>query len=145
MNPRNLYCPLRIGQVLGSRPQFRIEHKLGWGGFSTVWLARNLSTDRLVALKVMSSGWRGEHERQMNKEIFQRVAQNISSHFIIAQAAFSIPGCKGNRHGVLVFPWRGPSVQAICLQLPASFRVRAAEHLLISLKHLHAAGIIHSG
>ncbi|KAE9362526.1 hypothetical protein N431DRAFT_162131, partial [Stipitochalara longipes BDJ] len=31
------YFPVHIGQVLDQR--YRIEHKLGHGGFSTVWMA----------------------------------------------------------------------------------------------------------
>ncbi|KAI1425064.1 kinase-like protein [Xylaria sp. FL1777] len=141
---RDFYCPLRIGQELGGGPWFRIEHKLGWGGYSTVWLARNLADGGLVALKVMSPGWRGDHERRINDEIIRKTRQDLSNHLIISQAAFYIPGRRGNSHGVLVFPWRGPSLQIACFLLPASLRVPAAKHLLLGLKHLHHAGIIHS-
>jgi hypothetical protein len=32
---QGLYYPVSIGEVLAGR--YRIEHKLGWGGFSSVW------------------------------------------------------------------------------------------------------------
>jgi hypothetical protein len=35
-----LFYPICIGEVLVQR--YRIEHKLGQGGFSTVWLARDI-------------------------------------------------------------------------------------------------------
>ncbi|KAI1313353.1 kinase-like protein [Xylaria venustula] len=139
-----LYCPLRIGQVLGNAPRYRIEHKLGWGGYSTVWLARNLSQDRLVALKVMSPGWRGDHESHMNSEITRRVGKGVSDYLVVSQRVFYIQGLRGQVHPVLVFPWRGPSVQHACFHLTPAFRVPAAKHLLAGLKRLHAAGIIHS-
>ncbi|KAI1752693.1 kinase-like protein [Xylaria castorea] len=140
----DLYCPLRIGQVFEIGPRYRIEHKLGWGGFSTVWLARNLTENRLVALKVMSPGWRGDHEWQMNDEIIRRAREDTSDYIVTSEADFDTPGRSGQLHVVLVFPWRGPSVQAICSSLPPAFRVPAAKTLLRSLKRLHAAGIIHS-
>ncbi|KAI1399433.1 kinase-like protein [Hypoxylon fuscum] len=139
---KDLYCPLRIGQVLGQR--YRIEHKLGWGGFSTVWLARDLHQGIALALKVMSPGWRGEHERQMNDEIIRRCHPDTSNSLITYLAAFYVTGRRGHAHQVLVFPWRGPSLQINCIRLPATFRFSAARHLLVTLKRLHDGGIVHT-
>jgi hypothetical protein len=44
------YYPICIGNVLAQR--YRIEHKLGHGGFSTVWMAHDIVTKKDVALKV---------------------------------------------------------------------------------------------
>jgi hypothetical protein len=48
------YYPICIGDVLHNR--YRIIHKLGWGGFSTVWLARDEETNSDVALKILVAG-----------------------------------------------------------------------------------------
>ncbi|KAI0723962.1 kinase-like domain-containing protein [Cerioporus squamosus] len=44
------YYPVRIGDVYQSR--YRVVGKLGYGGYSTVWLCRDLVEDRHVAVKV---------------------------------------------------------------------------------------------
>lgn len=44
------YYPIMIGNVLHDR--YHIADKLGFGGSSTVWLARDLYLKRYVALKV---------------------------------------------------------------------------------------------
>lgn len=36
------YHPIHIGQRLHSG-RYQVTHKLGWGGYSTVWAARDLS------------------------------------------------------------------------------------------------------
>jgi hypothetical protein len=46
---RDLYYPICIGDVLAHR--YRIEHKLGHGGLSTVWLARDIQGEKDVTLK----------------------------------------------------------------------------------------------
>ncbi|KAL1717696.1 kinase-like domain-containing protein [Schizophyllum commune] len=52
------YHPVKIGDVLASAlAQYRIMHKLGFGGYATVWLGQKLGTSRaFVALKV-TTGW----------------------------------------------------------------------------------------
>jgi serine/threonine-protein kinase SRPK3 len=44
------YHPIMIGDILHSR--YRIVDKLGFGGYSTVWLARDACLERYVAVKV---------------------------------------------------------------------------------------------
>lgn len=47
------YHPVHIGEVLINR--YVILQKLGWGHFSTVWLARDTAHDSYVALKLQKS------------------------------------------------------------------------------------------
>lgn len=51
-----VFYPVCIGEVLDKR--YRIEHKIGHGGFSTVWLARDLKNKTDVALKILASSAR---------------------------------------------------------------------------------------
>ncbi|KAF5688352.1 kinase domain-containing protein [Fusarium denticulatum] len=44
------YHPIDIGDHLGDR--YRVVHKLGYGGFSTIWLARDEIASKYVAVKI---------------------------------------------------------------------------------------------
>lgn len=134
------YCPISIGEVLDGR--YRIEHKLGCGGFSTVWLAQDSRKQRSVALKVMTSGKDVESELRVQDAIIKSVPD--ISRFVIYQRAFYIAGPTGH-HLVLVFPVRGPSFDTIYWGLQPAMRMGAAKDLLLALKSLHDAGFIHNG
>src|ERR1700712_5562700 len=58
------YYPVCVGEVLVQR--YRIEHKLGHGGFSTVWMAHDIFQGKNVALKICVAGKQGEHESYVN-------------------------------------------------------------------------------
>ncbi|KNG80264.1 kinase domain-containing protein [Aspergillus nomiae NRRL 13137] len=111
-----VFYPVYLGEVLNER--YLVEHKLGHGGFSTVWMARDLQSDRDVALKVMSSGEYGENEIQMQDKIVQ----------------------------VLVLPLMGPCLYpAILRTMSMASRMSAARQLLGARENLHKAGIVHRG
>ena len=136
----HVFYPICIGEVLDHR--YRIEHKLGHGGFSTVWMARDTQLNRDVALKVMASGNLGENEYRM-----QTVIGNIqdSSGLVTSQRTFLLRGDKCD-HRVLVFPLRGqclyePNVKKMSM----ATRMSAARQLLKALENLHKAGIVHRG
>lgn len=136
-----VFYPVCIGEVLDKR--YCITHKLGHGGFSTVWLARDLENKTDVALKIMASGKSRELEVQMQEEILQSV-QNIS-HLVTYLATFSLCG-DGCKHQVLVFPWQGDCLDDLRVQMMSmTTRMSAARQLLEVLESLHNAGIVHRG
>jgi serine/threonine protein kinase len=98
------FYPIRIGDVL--EDTYRIEHKLGYGKSSTVWLARDIKKGKDVALKIMIPGDEGEDEYSMQLEIKRTVKD--TSNLVTCLTAFSLRGHEDN-HRVLVFPVRGPN------------------------------------
>lgn len=48
------YHPLKIGEGLNNG-RYRLVDKLGYGGYSTIWLARDLREARYVAVKVITA------------------------------------------------------------------------------------------
>ncbi|RDL30146.1 uncharacterized protein BP5553_10424 [Venustampulla echinocandica] len=134
-----LYYPICIGEVLVQR--YRIVHKLGHGGFSTVWMAHDIHEKRDVALKILISGQDGSYEQLMQNKIIQAVQD--TSHLITYQATFYLPGHEGTQHQVLVFPLRGPNLVTCLREKSLATRMSAARQLLVALKGLHDARIVH--
>jgi serine/threonine protein kinase len=121
-----LYYPICIGDVLVQK--YRIEHKLGHGNYSTVWLAHDILKEKDVALKIMVSGNAGEDEYDMQKEIIGTVQD--TSNILTCLRSFSLPGYKGNNHRVLVFDVRGPSLCSCLPEMSVATRMSAAKQLL---------------
>lgn len=136
-----LYYPMRIGQVLDQR--YRIEHKLGHGGFSTVWMAHDSKTQTDVALKVLGfTASQTNTEIAMHREIRQRVTD--TSRFLLSQHTFSLSGPMGT-HIVLVFPLQGPNLQRCFSSMSLASRMSIAEQVLKALESLHDGNIVHRG
>ncbi len=57
------HYPICIGDIIAQT--YRIEHKLGHGGFSTVWMAPDVQKKRDVPLKIMVHGDAEEYELNM--------------------------------------------------------------------------------
>lgn len=139
-NPHVFY-PICVGEVLNER--YRVENKLGHGGFSTVWMAYDLQDETDVALKIMCSGESGESEINIHDEITRNVQD--PSHLVTYLATFLLPGNESG-HRVLVLPLRGPSMDFYYRdRIPLASRMSAAKQLLMALESLHKAGIVHRG
>jgi serine/threonine protein kinase len=134
--------PIHLGEVLNER--YLVEHKLGFGGGSTVWMAFDLQDKRDVALKVIALGQWADNEIRIQDEILKTV-QN-TSRLVIYTATFILPRDNKSHHRVLVFPMKGPSISTLSLQtIPAASRMSAARQLLQTVASLHEAGIMHRG
>ena len=68
------YHPVHVGEVLINR--YIIIQKLGWGHFSTVWLARDAMFSSYVALKVQKSASHYTEAAYDEVEILDVVAKN---------------------------------------------------------------------
>ena len=66
------YHVAHIGEIIDSK--YVLLKKLGWGHFSTVWLAFKLSDKQLYALKIQKSADRYTESAFEEEEILYRVA-----------------------------------------------------------------------
>lgn len=135
-----LYYPICIGETLADR--YRIEQKLGHGGFSTVWMAYDMLAKKDVALKIMTPEESNEHEYKMQTEIARSIHHN--SHLILYENTFLLRGLSVD-HRVLVLPLQSPNLRDHLRQKPVAVRMSAAKQLLQAISHLHDSGIVHRG
>ncbi|OQD61974.1 hypothetical protein PENPOL_c014G08236 [Penicillium polonicum] len=107
---QDVFYPVCLGEVLNER--YLIEHKLGFGGGSTVWIAHDLQGKKDVALKVMALGEWSDNETRMQDEIIENVKD--TSHPVTYLGTFLVPGNQCY-HRVLVFPLIGPCLSPLML------------------------------
>ncbi|WZH42247.1 kinase-like domain-containing protein [Fusarium acuminatum] len=133
-----LYYPVCIGEVLANR--FRVEHKLGHGGFSTVWMAHDMSNDNDVALKIMTPGPSGEREYAAQDMIASTV--HDTSRLLMYRETFLLEAPK-THHRVFVFPLLGPSLRTHARSMSIAVRMASAKQMLQAIKALHDGGVVH--
>ncbi|KAI4219505.1 MAG: hypothetical protein L6R36_008281 [Xanthoria steineri] len=142
------YHPTHIGDTY-KEGRYKILHKLGYGGFATVWLARDTEANRYVALKIIMAN---ERSNKLELKMFEYLANQHSDHpgkqhLVTLLDRFVIQGPYG-KHNCLVLPFLGPSVpnQAagyLSKMLDSSLARRVATQLSESLAYMHSVGIGH--
>lgn len=136
------FYPVCIGNVL--KNQFRVDHKLGHGGFSVVWLAHDLKNCKDVALKILHSGRDTDREYETHLEVSLNVRD--PSRLVLCQDTFVLKGSHGN-HRVLVLPLRGPTLASSLTKASKTIAARmlAMRQLLQAVASLHNASLVHRG
>ncbi|KAF4551881.1 Protein kinase domain-containing protein 21 [Elsinoe fawcettii] len=143
------YHPVQIGDKLNGG-RYKVLHKVGWGGFSTVWAAKDLESGDNVALKIVQAAASGDtrglqtlkfmKESNSNHPGFQRL---VKLHEV-----FQEEGPNG-KHNCLVLDLTGPSVQDYInrhvdgFRLPGQQAKSIAKQALQALSCLHSQGICH--
>ena len=148
------YHPIHLGDVLKSG-RYSILHKLGHGGFSTVWLARDEYQNRLVSLKVLTAD-----ALQPQKEL--RLLRHLDEHvqldprrgsIVTIYDDFMIDGPNGT-HLCLVSRPGGPTLSTLSNspgEIAGSRRLRAplarkiSRQLARAVSMMHDVGIVHGG
>jgi serine/threonine-protein kinase SRPK3 len=134
------FHPIHIGDILGGT--FRVLHKLGFGGYSTVWLTRDLTDQQLYAIKVLAVD-----APQNELDILLYLNDTVGDHpnVLNLHHHFTIHGPNGSHHS-LVLPVLGPSIKKIVQsKLTMSLKRDAARQIAEGLAHLHQAGVCHGG
>lgn len=148
------FHPMHLGDTLkGGR--YRVLHKLGYGGFSTVWLARDENQNRIVSLKVLTAdASRQPTELKLLRHLDKYVQANPwRSNIIATLDDFTINGPNGT-HLCYVSQPGGPSISAISDspgEIAGTRRLRAplarklARQLARAVSFIHDVGIVHGG
>lgn len=144
---------MRIGNEF-SHHRYRVVKKLGWGHFSTVWLALDTLKNRHVALKIVKSEAKYRDAAEDEIKILRKVAEEIerhprSNHVVQLLDDFVHIGPNGE-HVCMVFEVLGENLLKVIRRyehngLPLFLVKRIVEQVLLGLDLLHRdCGIIHT-
>ena len=136
------YCPLSVQDKIANR--FRIVHKLGHGGFATVWLAREEATGHYVALKVVVADQSETYELLPGLLPFLRKHPEL---FVAESERFFIESVNG-RHLCQVLPVVGPALVSLT-DLEHKLRPKYLRDFMLqvlrSISLMHSNGFCHGG
>ncbi|KAK4640931.1 hypothetical protein QC761_0097010 [Podospora bellae-mahoneyi] len=143
---RGGFHPVHIGDKLDkvntTTYRYEVIHKLGYGGFSTVWLANNLIEGGYFALKIVCASQSSYGPAPSVKAILDSHPARI---FVTEIRRFAISGPNGN-HICQVLPLTGPSLLSLS-RVPYRLRPAACKTLgrqaAQALAFLHKKGICH--
>ncbi|KAI5117329.1 hypothetical protein M0805_008737 [Coniferiporia weirii] len=147
------YHPVHIGDAF-SDGRYVVVRKLGWGHFSTVWLAKDTKFNRHVALKVVKSAPRYTETALDEIKLLQRIISSDPTH-------------PGRRHVISFldhFRHRGPNGTHVCMVfevlgenllglirrhqnkgVPMHLVKQIAKQILLGLDYMHrSCGMIHT-
>ncbi|MCJ1250219.1 hypothetical protein MMC30_007445 [Trapelia coarctata] len=142
------YHPIQLGdEFFGGR--YRVIHKLGQGGSSTVWLARDRAENRYVSLKVITAA---ASESSSEARIMRLLRQSNHRHqghsFVVSLLDdFSIDGPNG-QHQCIVSELVANSVTVAKKSnkndvLPLKIALDITPQLSLGLAYIHSCGILH--
>jgi serine/threonine protein kinase len=143
------FCPIDLGDRIADR--FTVLHKLGYGGFGTVWLVSDDEKrhGRYVALKVVLASWSQEYEPPAVLDRLRKYEHdNGSPGLFLLELERVFHTSRNGRHLCQVFPVLGPSLSALStpfFRLYPSFVKGFARQLVHALHVMHSAGVCHGG
>lgn len=144
------YHPVQIGNTYNQR--YKVTKKLGWGHFSTVWLANDLSTDKNIALKIVKSAKHYTEAAKDEISILKKVTTedpNDEMCVVHLVDSFEHYGPHGN-HVCMAFENLGCNLLTVIKMykykgLPVPLVKIITKQLLIGLDFLHKnCSIIHT-
>ncbi|KAF2022146.1 kinase-like protein [Aaosphaeria arxii CBS 175.79] len=137
------YCPIEIGQNYKDG-RYKVIYKLGWGGYATVWLARDTRNCTNVALKFGHVDVTSNELRIMRHLQKSHLAHPGRNHVVRLLDSFDV----SSRHTCLVFEPMGVSVPARIERqtggrLPARIARSVTLQLALGLDYLWQCGVAH--
>ncbi|KAJ3697176.1 hypothetical protein LUZ61_000881 [Rhynchospora tenuis] len=148
---RGGYHAVRIGDSF-KQGAYVVQAKLGWGHFSTVWLAWDTSHSRYVALKVQKSAQHYTEAAMDEIKILKQIAEgdpNDTKCVVKLLDHFKHSGPNGS-HVCMVFEFLGDNLLTLIKYsdyrgIPLNMVKEICRHVLIGLDYLHRElSIIHT-
>lgn len=148
---RGGYHAVRIGDSFKSR-RYVVLRKLGWGHFSTVWLARDVLQQRYVALKIQKSAQHYTDAAMDEIAILKQIVAgdpDDKKGVVKLLDSFKHSGPNGH-HVCMVFEFLGDNLLTLIKYfdykgLPLQMVKQICYHVLVGLDYLHRQlSIIHT-
>lgn len=147
------YHPVIVGETF-SNGRYVVVRKLGWGHFSTVWLARDSLHNRHVALKVVKSAQHYTETALDEIKLLQKVVSSDPNHpgrrhVVSLLDHFTHEGMNGS-HVCMVFEVLGENLLGLIKRyqnrgVPEHIVRQIAKQALLGLDYIHrCCGIIHT-
>ncbi|CAK7273993.1 hypothetical protein SEPCBS57363_005934 [Sporothrix epigloea] len=143
------YHPVDIGDVISSgEREYEVIHKLGHGGFATVWLVRSgVQSTSYHALKILCAD--GDDYVDPELAIFEhlkKVAAAGHPNVVDLHDSFKITGPNGE-HKCLVLPVLGPALELMqdSATIPIAVRHDMCRQVASATAFLHHHGVCHGG
>jgi non-specific serine/threonine protein kinase/serine/threonine-protein kinase len=131
------------GAIVGVR--YRLDRKLGEGGFGTVWLARQIEPiDRNVAVKILKPGLTSSRQIAARFEAERQTLARMD-HPGIARVLDAGATATGRPYFVMEFVADALPITDYAKQhrVPLRERVRLVERVCLAVQHAHTKGVIH--
>jgi len=133
-----------IGQIIQGK--FEILEEVGHGGMGVVYRARQISLDRIVALKVLSANLVEEEEfRERFRQEAKIIARLTHPHIVHVYDVYDIEG-KNGWFCIVMEYLEGRSLRELLREsgpLPVERALAIAEQIADGLAYAHGKGIIH--
>lgn len=148
------YHPAYKGEPY-NKGKYVLVRKLGWGHFSTVWLAKDVKKKNHVAVKIVRSDKVYTEAAQDEIKLLKSVSSDVScsdpgsKHILKLLDDFVHAGPNGN-HIVMVFEVLGENLLALIKKyehrgIPIIYVKQIAKQLLLGLDYMHRkCGVIHT-
>ncbi|KAJ5130034.1 uncharacterized protein N7515_006073 [Penicillium bovifimosum] len=147
------YHPVAVGEAYNNG-RYIIVRKLGWGHFSTVWLSRDTTTNKHVALKVVRSAAHYtetaiDEIKLLNKIVQAKPSHPGRKHVVSLLDSFEHKGPNGV-HVCMVFEVLGENLLGLIKRwnhrgIPIPLVKQITKQVLLGLDYLHReCGIIHT-
>ncbi|TGJ79818.1 hypothetical protein E0Z10_g8936 [Xylaria hypoxylon] len=137
------YYPVDIGDRIGTNDKrFVVLHKLGFGGFSTVWLVRSCRDMRYFALKILCADVTDTNELRILQHLKSVGPRHLN--IVTLYDSFKVKSPNGEHHCFL-FPALGPSLRNldVAKDLSGPVRHRVCQQVASGMAFLHEQGICH--
>ncbi|KAI0886397.1 kinase-like domain-containing protein [Annulohypoxylon maeteangense] len=147
------YHPVQIGEKFKDG-KYTVVRKLGWGHFSTVWLSRDNTNGKHVALKVVRSASHYTETAIDEIKLLQKIVQANPNHpgrkYVVSLLdSFEHKGPNGV-HVCMVFEVLGENLLGLIKKwqhrgIPRDLVMQITKQVLMGLDYLHReCGIIHT-